>query len=679
MFYQIFQRHWLIGPVVLTVVGSAVEAAAYPADISIFDEQPIGRHQPKLEPLSIFKDEADNQRSTAVGAGLADRVSEKQKTIRKNPPFLGKLGAMQREFNSAIAPLPYMKDAAKLQMKSFPVACSSLVLGAVPPCPSLQAQLPNPIIPRPPELPTPAPPPPEPAPLSPQTPAPPTPTELPKVPGTITVQRFEFVGEHKAFTTKQLAKVTAPFTGKPITFAGLLQAETAVTKLYTDAGYVNSGAAILANQTLTPEAAVVKIQIIEGGVEKIVVTGTKRLNNSYVRSRLERAARRPLNQNRLLEALQLLQLDPLIQNLSAQLSAGSRPELSVLEVKVTEANSFSTDLFTDNSRVPSVGTFRRGVRLSEGNLGGIGDRLTASYANTDGSNSLDLSYTVPINARNGTITLDGGITSTKSVEPPFDRVDITGNSSYYELSFRQPVIQTPTQEFALGITASRQESSTKIFGVEFPLSPGSDDRGRTRISALRLTQEFTRRNPRQVFALRSQFSLGIGAFDATVNKTPPDSRFFSWRGQAQYVRLLAPETLLVLRSEAQLSTRALVPLEQFSIGGPRSVRGYRQDQLLTDNGFFASAEVQLPIFRSTKLPGVLQIVPFADFGIGSNSSGIAGPNPNILGSVGLGLQWQMGNRLNARLDYGIPLNDINSRKRTLQEQGLYFSVNYSLF
>lgn len=602
MFYQIFQRPWFIGSIIFLAVDSAFEFAAYPADMTHFDQLPTKRH------LSENGAEGDH------------------------------------EWRSR-----------------------------------LLSQFPNPIIPKPPELPTPAPSPPEPAPISPQTPTPPAPTEPPKITGTITVKQFEFVGEHKAFTTRQLTKAVQEFIGKPISFAQLLQAEAAVTKLYTEAGYVNSGAVISAEQTLNPEAAVVKIQIIEGGIERIVVTGTKRLNNSYVRSRLEKATKRPLNQNRLLEALQLLQLDPLIQNLSAQLSAGSRPELSVLEVKVTEAKSFSTDLFTDNSRVPSVGTFRRGVRLSEGNLGGIGDRLSASYANTDGSNSLDLSYTVPVNAHNGTITLDGGITTTKIVEPPFNRVDITGNSSYYELGFRQPVIQTPTQEFALGITASRQESSTKLLGIEFPLSPGSDNRGRTRISALRLTQEFTQRNPRQVFAVRSQFSLGIGAFDATVNKTPPDSRFFSWRGQAQYVRLLAPETLLVLRSEAQLSTRDLVPLEQFSIGGAKSVRGYRQDQLLIDNGFLASAEVQVPIFQSTKLPGVLQIVPFADFGIGSNSSGIADPNPNILGGIGLGLQWQMGNRLNMRLDYGIPLTNIDSRKRTLQEQGLYFSVNYSLF
>jgi hemolysin activation/secretion protein len=99
----------------------------------------------------------------------------------------------------------------------------------------------------------------------------------------------------------------------------------------------------------------------------------------------------------------------------------------------------------------------------------------------------------------------------------------------------------------------------------------------------------------------------------------------------------------VLRSDLQFSTRALVPLEQFSLGGLQSVRGYRQDALLTDNGFFASAEVRLPILRVEKLEGVLQVVPFVDFGIGWNSSDNPDPDPNSLVGVGLGLQCQVGN------------------------------------
>lgn len=522
---------------------------------------------------------------------------------------------------------------------------------------------------------------------SPESPLEIPPTPVPEtpgfdIPGTITISKFEFEG-NTAFSDEKLRKETAQFTNRPISFADLVQIETVITKLYVDEGYINSGAVIPADQTLAKEGAVIKVEIVEGGIEDIKVTGNRRLNQSYIRSRIALGASRPLNRKQLLEALQMLQLDPLIENISAELSAGSRPERSLLEVKITEADSFKTELFADNGRAPSVGSFRRGVGIREGNLLGFGDALDFKFTNTDGSNAYDLSYAIPLNPRNGTLTLAGGITDTEVVEPPFDRIDITGDSFYVDIGYRQPILRTPTRELALGLTFSRQESKTKLLGEAFPLSIGADDNGETRISALRFFQEYTQRSPQQVLALRSQFNVGLGLFDATVNDEPPDGRFFSWRGQGQYVRLLAEDTLLVLRSDLQLATRSLVPLEQFGLGGLQSVRGYRQDSLLTDNGFLTSAEVRFPLLRVEEVEGVLHLVPFVDFGVAWNNSGSGNstPDPNTLVGLGMGLQWQMGNQFTARVDYGIPLTDVNDDgdNRTLQEDGFYFSVNYSPF
>lgn len=132
---------------------------------------------------------------------------------------------------------------------------------------------------------------------------------LPELPGSITVIRFEFEG-NTAFSDEELAEVTAPFINKPIAFAQLLQAEAAVSRLYANRGYINSGAVIPVGQVLSPDGAVVKIKVIEGGIEEIRVTVEGRLNSNYVRSRLATATTKPLNQNRLLEALQLLSLIP---------------------------------------------------------------------------------------------------------------------------------------------------------------------------------------------------------------------------------------------------------------------------------------------------------------------------------------------------------------------------------
>lgn len=530
-----------------------------------------------------------------------------------------------------------------------------------------------------PEQPTPAPLPP----VDQLLPAPPTApgendSSAPSV--SLVVNRYEVVGS-TVFSSAELEAVTKPFTtpalGKPITFTEILQARSAITKLYVDRGYVTSGA-ILRPQPV--KDGVVVIDAIEGKLEKINVTGTRRLNPGYVSSRLAIATKAPLNQNRLLEALQLLQQDPLIQSVSADLQASTRPGSNILAVKVVEAKTLTGQVGLDNDRTPSVGSFRRRVGLSEANLLGVGDGAGISYTNTNGSNGFDLNYTVPLSPRNTTLSL--GKTRSNVIEEPFDALDISAKSSYYELTLRHPLIQKPTQELALGLTLSHQFNQT-FLGIDdiggFPLSEGADDRGRVRTTAIRFAQEWSQRSSQQVVALRSQFSLGVGALNATVNSTGPDSRFFTWRGQAQWVRSLAPDTLLLLRGDAQLSDRSLLGLEQFGLGGRQSVRGYRQDLRLTDSGLFASAEARIPILRIPQVKGTLQLTPFVDVGRGWNRDR-PDPHPNTLVGAGFGLLWRQGNNLTARLDWGIPLTSVNSeRKTSWQENGVYFSIDWTPF
>ncbi|MGG6267968.1 ShlB/FhaC/HecB family hemolysin secretion/activation protein [Leptolyngbya sp. AN03gr2] len=546
------------------------------------------------------------------------------------------------------------------------------VAQSVVPIPPQDIPRPTPPEPSPtPQIPTPLPPPDQ---LLPQPITPPSTPDTPgNIPDTIQVKQFDVVGS-TVFSAKDFEPITKPYLNRNVSFAELLQLRSAIAELYIKNGYVTS-AAVLPPQVLT--GGVVKIQVIEGSIEQINVIGTRRLNPAYIRSRIGLTVQAPLNVNRLLEGLRLLQLDPLIASISADLQAGTRPGTSVLQVTIAEAKTFSITPSLDNARSPSVGTFRRQLELAQANLLGLGDGLRAGYTNTDGSNGIDLSYSVPLNPRNGTVRFAYGSTRSRVIEEPFDVLDITARSRYYELTFRQPIVQRPTNEFTLGLTFSRQESQTEL-GIDnigpFRLSPGADEQGRTRISALRFFQEYVQRSDRQVFAARSQFSVGLGLFNATINNQAPDSQFFAWRGQAQWTRLLARDSLLLVRGDLQLVDRTLVPLEQIGIGGQETVRGYRQDALLTDNGFLFSTEARFPILRSGR--AIVQVTPFIDLGTGWNRSGV-NPDRNTLLGAGFGFLWRQGDDFSARIDFGFPLVSIEGERRSLQEKGIYFSIRYS--
>lgn len=525
-----------------------------------------------------------------------------------------------------------------------------------------------------------------------------------ELPQNITVKQFR-VEDSQVFSQAEIDKVTKDFLApRSLSFAELLQAADAIARLYLERGYVITGAYIPSDREIAATNAIVPVKVIGDRVdakdirvqfvqpnvvkdEKSAITRTEylaakrhKLRADYIRSRIALATGAPLNRLKLLEALQLLKLNPLIQDVRAKLYPGTSPGQSFLDVDVVEARSFHASALLDNGRSPSIGSFRRQFLINEANLTGLGDSLLVSYANTTGSHAGDLSYTLPINPRNGTLALNFGTAASTIIEEPFDILDIRSRSRYLELSYRQPLLQSPTRELAIGLTLSRQFTRATLVDGEIPFPvPGSDFEGITRITALRFFQDWQSNRDRSILALRSQFSFGLPIFNATQNEAPPDARFVSWRGQAQWLRLLAPDTLLLVRGDIQLADRALVPVEQFGLGGIATVRGYRQDAVLGDSGVLGSAEVRIPVLRVPEVGGLLQIAPFVDVGTVWNRSGFENPDPRTLASVGLGLRLQVGSQLTARFDWGIPLVSIDSTRDTWQERGLYFSLIYTPF
>lgn len=541
-----------------------------------------------------------------------------------------------------------------------------------PPPPPVQTPTPQPLpIPPPEDL------------LIPQAPiAPPEPTDiqpsLEESSEKITVQAFQFEG-NTVFSQEELAAVVQSFTQRSLTFEELLQARSAITQFYVDRGYVTSGAYI-PPQTL--ENGIVVIQIIEGSLEAINVTVDGKLNPNYVSDRLWLAGTTPLNIPRLLEALQLLQLNPIIDNISAQLAASTEPGQSILDVSVQAARSFYPSIILDNGRNPQVGSFRRGGTLEEINLSGNGDRLTGTYLNTDGSDEIDLGYSLPITPQNTTINLSFRNITSEIIEYPFSLLDLHSDYQKYTIGVRHPLWQTPYHEFVLGLAFSHQTSSTTLLGSPFP-SRGTDIEGNIRLSTLSFSQEWLQRSETDVLALRSEFDLGINAFNTTVpfdapyNLDTPNSNYFLWRGQGQWVHLLGPDFLFLTRFNLQVANSTLPSLEQFALGGLGSVVGYRQNTLLTDNGAFAAVELRVPLYRIPEEKAVLQLIPFVNWGTGWNHQ-TPDPDINTLASVGLGLQWQHGKNFSARIDWGKRLGKIPYIKgNSWQDDGIIFSVIFT--
>jgi hemolysin activation/secretion protein len=487
-----------------------------------------------------------------------------------------------------------------------------------------------------------------------------------------------------AFSDEALKEVTAPYENRELTDADLESLRLALTIFYINKGYINSGA-IIPDQTVI--GGVITLHIIEGQLKEIEVEGNKWFNARYIQSRIRLGGGPPLNIYALQERLQILQQDDRIQKLNAELRPDVRRGDSVLKVRVQDENPFKILLESDNYQSPSVGAERGRITLTDLNLTGFGDVLSFTYGQSSGIlPEIDTSYTLPFTAYDTTLILRYRKNDFNVIEAPFKDLNIESKSDIASITLRHPFYRSLNHEFALTLMGEYLRNKTFLDEEPFSFSPGAKD-GKSVVTALRFFQEYLYRDLTQVIAIRSRLSLGINAFDSTINSGDlPDSHFFSWLLQAQWARRFRfLDIQTIARIDLQVANKSLLPLEQISVGGRYSVRGYRENTLVRDNAFIGSLESRIPVIRNHFLADFLEFCQFVDFGSAWNRD-FPTPKPRDIGSVGLGLRWgatfkyPILLRPQFEIYWGIPLRHVDTPGNwNLQDSGIHFRFLIAAF
>ncbi|MGL5134431.1 MAG: ShlB/FhaC/HecB family hemolysin secretion/activation protein, partial [Planktothrix sp.] len=339
----------------------------------------------------------------------------------------------------------------------------------------------------------------------------PTPAPTPSTDETpIPVEQINVTGS-TILTLAEIQTLVNPLENSSLTLTQLRNFADQITAIYLERGYITSRA-IVPEQTINN--GIVEIQVIEGTLENIEVEGIKRLHPSYITSRINLGAAKPLSTAALEDQLRLLRINPLFETVEASLRAGTQEGQSILIVRVVEAPPFGVSLNVDNYSPPSIGSERMGLSVRHLNLTGRGDFLGLSYNTTrliaDGeSDIIDALYSIPINPMNGTIQLRVQPYQNRITQEPFNSLNIEGKSQRYEISYRQPIIRNPISEFALSFGFAYQDSQTFLDNNGEPFASGPDSKGYTRTSVLKFGQDYLIRDTEGAWALRSQFSLGL--------------------------------------------------------------------------------------------------------------------------------------------------------------------------
>lgn len=493
------------------------------------------------------------------------------------------------------------------------------------------------------------------------------------------LRSVEFNG-NTVFPAARLAALAQPWVGRPLEPATTAALLARLTDLYLQAGFSTSRAV----QAAAPgEDGVLRVTLVEGFLERIVVHGARAIDPGYVAARLQAGLTRPLNLAVLNANLRLLMQERGIADVSAELKLGSRPGAAVFEITLTESARFSGGLKLANDRAPAVGALHGALEAQARDLMLPGDSVDLVLGKADGLDDLDFRVELPWSRRGPRFALRYFHAVSNLVEEQFEVLGAETRSSALDLGLSQALWDTPARQWKLALNLVAKQSDSSLNGLPASFSPGVEN-GKADVRIARLGTTWTERRGQDAFSARIIVSAGAGVLGATRHGGDlPDGRFVSLFTQLQWLHAFAPGFgSLQARAEAQLANDGLLPLEKFSVGGTNSVRGYRRSRYVRDNGWSAGLEYRLPLFRPAAAGqrplGQVTAFLFVDAGRAWNNFRYSldelDPARTLL-AAGPGLRWELAPDTGLEVAWGGLRRRLDDTGDNLQDRGLHFMLS----
>lgn len=482
------------------------------------------------------------------------------------------------------------------------------------------------------------------------------------------------------FGDEQLLPLLEGFTGREIASEELVAIRNVITRYYNERGYVNSGA-IFPDQD--PGDGVVVLRIIEGSLTEVEFQGNEYYRDVALRWLVSESLGTPLNERELEARLQRLLQDRRIEKVRARLLPGDALGEGRLVVELEERMPFRGFAAFSNYATVGVGAERGRFQLAHENLTGMGDVLRARYDVAEGLHRVRGRYDLPFTPWGTSLRMEAEYSDSKIVdgEGVIDTLDIEGEYQGYEAGLVQRLYATPHWTVEAGLQAGWRESKIRIFGNQH-FDP------REELTVVRFLLEAVYRGRQNVVAARSLLSQGLaqrGGPAVPSGSVPsrllgPGNTSLAWLAQLQWVSRFGPYGIeAVTRLDLQLTGDPLLAIEQLAFGGHDTVRGYRENEAIRDQGVIASLELRLPVWRSADGDSVLQIAPFVDVAQGWNhrDSALETRRTTIVGT-GVGARLKLTRYASAQLYWGHSVDDTRNNGN-LQDTGVQFRIAVGFF
>lgn len=434
------------------------------------------------------------------------------------------------------------------------------------------------------------------------------------------------------------------------------------------------------------ERGIVRIEVVEATLGQKVGSGAKWFDERLLLRSLRAKVGHYINRMGLLNDVAILNQNPFMQS-QAVLKRGDLPGTTTIELRTEDKFPMRGFVGIDNTGTVQTGPWRWNAGINWGNAFFQGAQLSYQY-----SAPFENLKTQPV--QSGSFSIPLPWKHIFSVYGSYSATDLkisSGSTSIADVGTQSQI--SPRYIIPIGKMYGKLLQNV-TFGFDWVSSNLNYQQGGNQVPAnqtdviqamagyqMSLKDKFGETS----FSTDNYWSPGgldsrntTSAFQGVDSRTQANYYYSVLTLQRENI---LPEgcSLLALFS-GQLASTSLISNEQLSIGGYGSVRGYPQQILYGDQGFYFNMELHSPsysIFGLTKslgdsewggLPKIvrklgkdqLMFLAFWDYGLVNSIHPLAGdPATYDITALGIGVRYGLGSNYSLRCDLGFPLINPN--------------------
>ncbi len=487
------------------------------------------------------------------------------------------------------------------------------------------------------------------------------------------------------FSEADFQDIYAEYIGKIISAADVYAIRNKITAHYSNKGYALSKA-IIPPQSLEKSGSIVRIQVIEGYIDKIIwPEGLERYRDFFSRYAEKITGERPLKASTLERYLLLANDLPGLEFRSNLQASETNPGASTLIITM-ERKWYEVGASVDNRGTEASGPYQGTVSGSVSNLLGLHERVNAAFTlagpaddnRTQELQYLAFGYAQVLTSEGLTFSFNGNASWGEPGTQTLAALDFITESFNWTAALSYPILRTRPGNLTGTLAFDYKNSES-----EFLNAPSTEDRLRIVRAELAYDRRDRWKGTNQVIV---SVSKGIEGLGSTLNTNTLASRIPGkvdfWKATVHLSRTQSLPHSFSLHGAffGQYTDDPLLSSQECGYGGAQFGRGYDSSVVTGDQCVLLLGELRydIPIGGDPLLSRILtalQAYGFVDHGtIWNIDAPLGTPNRADASSFGGGLRF--GNEhFNADVQLARTLNRPNVTLSAQEETRVFFRLS----